>query len=56
MKDRARQQFDRLDKLLDVVIRLDVTHAERRGQLKLFADAMREALRTILDDLSDIPF
>lgn len=54
--DRLRAQFERLHIMLDQIEKLDVTHAERRGQIKLFSEAMRDAQNAIRYLPGDIPF
>lgn len=43
-------------KLLEGITAIDVTHSERRGQLKLFADQFHKAIQEAIYPPDDIPF
>lgn len=43
-------------KMLEAITSIEVTHAERRGQLKLFADQFHKAIQEAVYQSDDIPF
>lgn len=57
MLQRIEQEQQRLKDMVDILIAQDVTHTERRGQLKLLLVALADSFRTIrYGKDGDVPF